>query len=46
MSRQQKIAIENPCEFAEQCSNPIYFRVVTLGKLIAVTGVTVNVGQE
>jgi hypothetical protein len=46
MNKQQKTAIENPCEFAGQCSNPIYFRSVTLGKLIAVAGVTVNVGQE
>lgn len=41
------IALQNPCEFAEQCSDARYFFGINpcVG-LFAGVGMTVNVGQE
>lgn len=46
MNKQQKTAIENPCELAEQCSNARYRSVATQAGLTISTLLTVNAGKE
>ena len=44
---QQIIALRKPCEFAEQCYNPVYFfDLWPQQELFARVGMTVNVGEE
>jgi len=46
MNRQQRTAITNPCEFAEQCSNPIYRCLYSKGPYQVSVILTLNVGEE
>ena len=46
MIEQQMVAIENPCEFGEQCSDPKYQKVVFVEGMTASIILTVNVGEE
>lgn len=45
-ARQQKVALSNPCQFAEQCSDPRYFSSVMAYDFRMGVGITVNVGEE
>ena len=46
MKDQQIIAINNPCEFAEQCYNQRYRSIEKVGKYHVSALLTVNVGEE
>lgn len=46
MTDQQIVAIENPCEFPEQCADQRYCRGERRGRYIFSIIVTVNVGEE
>ena len=46
MTDQQTIAIENPCELAEQCANQRYRTMTQSGRHIISVLLTVNVGDE
>ncbi len=46
MTDQQIIAIENPCEQAEQCANQRYRKVEQQGRYHVSMTLTVNVGEE
>jgi hypothetical protein len=46
MTEQQQTAIENPCEFAEQCANRRYAAAFDMGDLRISVLLTLNVGEE
>lgn len=46
MIPQQRIAIENPCELAQQCSHPRYISALRIGRYTVSRVLTVNVGEE
>lgn len=46
MTDQQIIAIENPCELAQQCANQRYRSIIDRGRYLVSVMLTVNVGEE
>lgn len=46
MKDQQIIAIENPCELAEQCANQRYRELYQKQRYLVSVLLTVNVGEE
>lgn len=45
--RQRTTALSMPCEFAEQCTDPLYFFTVNIAQGVRCgVGLTVNVGEE
>ncbi len=46
MTNNQIIAINNPCELAEQCANQRYRQVHRKGFYLISVMLTVNVGEE
>lgn len=47
MTKQQIMALENPCEFAEQCMDRRFFSIKPMDCVSSISTIlTVNIGEE